>query len=149
MTIALKGVSIALILLSLNATLFAQKNKEAEQEKYKNEALDARRKEDLSFAQAARGSFNKGSWIGARYADLIAQWGEPARSYPDGNGGIVVVFENRYSHNYGSYTPGYIITNGLGQVVERKNPVDTRGSYTLGGETKIYVDKNNIITKID
>lgn len=136
-----------LLSLSVSTAIFAQE--EVKVDKKTKEALKMRYESDKMHAELARSSFNVSSWVGGKLPDLIASWGPPTRTVSDEAGGQIVVYETFRSGTSGSYTPGYTVTNGFGQVVEQKRSVDTRSSYSFTQYSDVYVDKNNVVTKIN
>ncbi|WP_162902772.1 hypothetical protein [Taibaiella koreensis] len=121
------------------------------------EALEARIKDDKEFAKSQRWKYDdnawKHSWEGAQLSELYKKWGAPTRSFADGDGGQVAVYENVSVYSGGSYTPGYIETaiNGFGQTVitDQKNAKDTRWTKVYVRETTVYTNRNGLITKVD
>ncbi|KQN32602.1 hypothetical protein ASE92_18595 [Pedobacter sp. Leaf41] len=71
--------------------------------------------------------------MGVKYSELINKRGAPSRSFPDGDGGTVSVYENISSYIAVIYEPGYIQTasNGYGQTVVTgsKNTIDSRRKW--------------------
>lgn len=140
-------------ILFLNTSVQAQKK----QNRKSKEALQRRFESDKKYASYQRGIYNreewKQSWIGVKYSDLLKSWGAPTRSLPDGEGGQIIVYEKVSNFSGGMYKPGYITTatNGFGQTVVTnvKESEDTRWASQTVETTTVYVDKNNIIKKLD
>lgn len=147
--------TLSLIFFGLNVS--GQDRKDVKISKNMKEALAERYKNDSHYASMQREYYKKEewkkSWVGVKYSELIKKWGAPSRSFPDGDGGTVSVYENISSYIAGIYEPGYIktATNGYGQTVVTgsKNTIDSRHLVTNTETTTVYVGKNNIITKID
>lgn len=99
-------------------------------------------------ANAARAKFNTTSWYGLQISEYIKAAGPYTRAIDDGAGGKIVIYENSSSGVAGSYTPGYTVTNGYGQVVEQRNTVDNRYAYSYTNFRDIYIDAQNRITNI-
>jgi hypothetical protein len=145
------------ILLSLNQNIFGQDKKDAKMNKNMKEALDERHNTDSRYANSQRELYKLGtwkkSWEGVKYTELIKKWGAPTRSFPDGEGGTVSVYEKIDSYTGGIYEPGYIetATNGYGQTVVTgsKRTIDTRRNITNTETTTVFVGKDNLIKKID
>lgn len=140
------------ILIVIPVASFSQAKKLATEKEItpeaRQEAIDERLKEDREYTSLARPDYNRGSWIGGNYAELLKAWGAPARTVSDGQGGIVAVYENTNSYSSGSYTPGYTVYNGYGQVVAQQRSIDTRSTSTYQKQTTVYVDKDNKITDV-
>lgn len=146
-----------LALLSFSQDGFCQDKKEVKVSKNMKEALAERFKNDSHYAYIQREYYKKEewkkSWVGVKYTELIKKWGAPSKSFPDGEGGTVSIYEKVDSYIGGIYEPGYIqtATNGFGQTVITggKNTIDSRHLVTSTETTTVYVGKNNIIKKID
>jgi ABC-type phosphate transport system substrate-binding protein len=51
-------------------------------------------------------------WIGHTEAELIHSWGAPARDYPDGKGGKILIYNQRSSDGSTRVTQMYINKEG-------------------------------------
>ncbi len=145
-----------LISLCLGTTAFSQ-DKDVKLSKKMKEALSERYRKDKVYAESQRGIYNreewKKSWIGVKYTDMLKSWGAPTKSFPDGEGGQVAVYEKVSNFAGGEYKPGYIqtATNGFGQTVitGQKQAEDTRWASQYVETTTVYVGKDNLIKKVD
>lgn len=133
--------------LVFGTSVFAQKKKKAD-ENALNFALEERYKSDKAYAENKRAAYNRGTWIGSKLSDLISTWGPPSRMVNDGADGMIAVYEKSSFNSGGTYTPGYVVTNGLGNVVAEKKSEDTRWSSSYFETIGVYADKNNIIRQI-
>ncbi|MDG3582921.1 hypothetical protein [Galbibacter pacificus] len=127
--------------------VFAQVKKKAAAKELRF-ALEERYKSDKAYAESRRAAFNRGTWIGLELSDLIATWGPPSRMVSDGADGKIAVYEKASFNSGGTYTPGYVITNGFGNVVEEKKSEDTRWSSSYFETIGVYADNSGIIREI-
>lgn len=85
------------------------------------------------------GSINKAmdSWTGHHQSELIASWGPPTRTAPDGKGGLVLIYETYVDLGQ---SPGTAYVDPWGNL--RYTTPQQRG-YTRTRE--FYVDQNGTI----
>lgn len=146
---------IATLLLGYTGVSAQQSGQQMD--KRTKEALDARYASDKHYAGLQRDIFNtaawKASWVGVKVLELYQKWGAPARTFDDGAGGKVIVYENVSNFSGGSYTPGYTITgyNVYGSAIssETVQAKDTRWASQYVETTTVYANKDGIITKVD
>lgn len=144
-------------LLSYVSPLFAQEKKA---DKKLKAAIEERLESDRLFTEVQRSKYSKDqwrrSWIGTKLSDLYKKWGAPTRSFPDENGGQIIVYETTSYSTGGTYKPGYSITESLttqGGVVLQSNTTtvaaeDTRWVRQNIRSTNVYVNKEGIITNV-
>ncbi len=148
----LKNSFFFLVIFSFSSgqVIFAQDSKLEQQT---IEASKIRFKIDMAHAESKREAYNRSSWIGGKLSALIASWGPPTRIITDGADGQIAVYDDIRTYQTGSYTPGSMTTgtNGFGQtvVLDYKAGSDTREMKTNQKLTTIYVDKENIITRVE
>jgi hypothetical protein len=155
--IKLKLSLLLIILVTVKASVFAQEKRAGKKMK---EALDERMEADANFAKYQQAKFNKEewkhSWEGVKLSELFKKWGAPTRSFDDGSGGQVVVYETVSYSSGGTYTPGYSITESLttvsGTVLQSNTATvaakDTRWVRQNIRSTNVFVNKEGVITKI-
>lgn len=147
---------LAVMSLMVTSAVYPQ-GKKLKINKEMQEALEMRYSTDQQTAKTQRFIFDKmewkKSWIGVKYTDLLKAWGAPAKAFPNGDGGQVVVYEKVSNYAGGSYKPGYFTTgvNGFGQTVltGSKQAEDTRWASQYVEVTTVYIGKNNLIQNID
>lgn len=111
-----------------------------------NTRAQARYNKEKVYADIQRKTFNITNWAGAKISDLLAKWGNVTKKNELPNGITVYSFEHTYSGSGGNYTPGYIVTDQFGNVLEQKAATDNTYSYNLTEYYEFYVDKSqNII----
>ncbi|RNL87198.1 hypothetical protein ED312_10320 [Sinomicrobium pectinilyticum] len=130
----------------LSTSVFGQKSRKNDEAL--RFAIEERYKKDQAYAQAKRAAFNRSSWIGSKLSELISSWGPPTRVVTDGADGKIAVYEKASYNSGGTYTPGYVVTNGWGQVVAEKKSEDTRWSSSYSETVAVYADKDNIIREV-
>ncbi|UNY97247.1 hypothetical protein MQE36_09065 [Zhouia spongiae] len=138
-------IAFITLFLVLGTSAFAQKKADEKALKF---ALEERYKSDKAYAESKRAAFNRGTWIGSKLSDLISTWGPPSRIVSDGADGKIAVYEKASFNSGGTYTPGYIVTNGFGNVVAEKKSEDTRWSSSYFETIGVYADSNGIIKEI-
>ena len=77
------------------------------------------------------------SWKGHHQSELIALWGPPTKTYPDGKGGIILIYE--YYRDLGQ-TPGRAYTDAWGNV---KYTYPKNRGYTAN--RMFYINENGVI----
>lgn len=113
-----------------------------------NTRAQARYNKEKSYADIQRTIFSITSWAGANVSDLLAKWGNFTKKNELPNGITVYSFENTYSGSGGRYTPGYVVTDQFGNVVEQKAAKDNTYSYNFTEYYEFYVDKSQIIIHV-
>ena len=111
--------------------------------------LDARLNKEKIFAETHRKTFNITSWAGANITELINKWGNFTKKNETPNGYTVYIYETRYSGNGGKYEPGYVVTDQFGNILHQEVSKDNRYSYDFTDFYDFYVDKNNVIVKVN
>ena len=124
--------------LMLNAQTLASNNTRAK----------ARYNKEKSYADVQRTVFNITSWAGANVSDLLAKWGSFTKKNELPNGITVYDFEHSYSGSGGHYTPGYVVTDQFGNVMEKKAAKDNTYSYRFTEYHEFYVDKGQTIIHV-
>lgn len=113
-----------------------------------NTRAKARYNKEKIYADTQRKIFAVTSWAGSNIADLLGKWGNFTRKSELPNEITVYSFEHHYSGSGGSYTPGYVVTDQFGNVVEQKAGKDNTYSYNFTDYYDFYVDKNQIIVHV-
>lgn len=113
-----------------------------------NTRAQARYSKEKIYADTQRKIFNITSWAGANIADLLAKWGNFTKKNELPNGITVYSFENHYSGSGGSYTPGYVVTDQFGNVLEQRAGKDNTYSYNFTDYFEFYVDKGQTIIHV-
>ena len=111
--------------------------------------LDARLNKEKIFAETHRKTFNITSWAGANITELINKWGNYTKKNEIPNGYTIYSYETRYSGNGGKYEPGYVVTDQFGNIFHEEASKDNRYSYNFTEFYDFYVDKNNMIIKVN
>lgn len=114
-----------------------------------NTKLDARLNKEKVFADSQRKIFNITSWAGANITELINKWGNFTKKNETPNGYTVYLYETRYSGNGGKYEPGYVVSDQFGNILHQEVSKDNRYSYDFTDFYDFYVDKNNVIVKVN
>ena len=114
-----------------------------------NTKLDARLNKEKVFADSQRKIFNITSWAGANITELINKWGNFTKKNETPNGYTVYIYETRYSGNGGKYEPGYVVSDQFGNILHQEVSKDNRYSYDFTDFYDFYVDKNNVIVKVN
>jgi hypothetical protein len=114
-----------------------------------NTKLDARLNKEKVFADSQRKIFNITSWTGANITELINKWGNFTKKNETPNGYTVYIYETRYSGNGGKYEPGYVVSDQFGNILHQEVSKDNRYSYDFTDFYDFYVDKNNVIVKVN
>jgi len=135
-------ISLVLCLITtssmLNAQTLASNNTRA-QARYNKEKI---------YADAQRKIVNITNWAGANISDLLTKWGNCTKKNTIANGITVYSFEHTYSGSGGNYTPGYIVTDQFGNVLEQKAAKDNTYSYNFTEYYEFYVDKKQSIIHV-
>ena len=111
--------------------------------------LDARLNKEKIFAEIQRKTFNITSWAGVNITELINKWGNYTKKTEIPNGYTIYSYETRYSGNGGKYEPGYVVSDQFGNILHQESARDNRYSYDFTDFYDFYVDKNNIIIKVN
>jgi len=111
--------------------------------------LDARLNKEKIFAESQRKIFNITSWAGANISELINKWGNYTKKSETPNGYTIYSYETRYSGSGGNYKPGYVVTDQFGNVLHQEASKDNTYSYDFTDFYDFYVDKNNVIIKVN
>ena len=114
-----------------------------------NTKLDARLNKEKVFADSQRKIFNITSWAGANITELIDKWGNFTKKNETPNGYTVYIYETRYSGNGGKYEPGYVVSDQFGNILHQEVSKDNRYSYDFTDFYDFYVDKDNVIVKVN
>ena len=114
-----------------------------------NSKLDARLNKEKIFAEIQRKIFNITSWAGANITELINKWGNYTKKTETPNGYTIYSYETRYSGNGGKYEPGYVVSDQFGNILHQEVSKDNRYSYDFTDFYDFYVDKNNVIVKVN
>ena len=114
-----------------------------------NTKLDARLNKEKVFADSQRKIFNITSWAGANITELINKWGNFTKKNETPNGYTVYIYETRYSGNGGKYEPGYVVSDQFGNILHQEVSKDNRYSYDFTDFYDFFVDKNNVIVKVN
>ena len=114
-----------------------------------NTKLGARLNKEKVFADSQRKIFNITSWAGANITELINKWGNFTKKNETPNGYTVYIYETRYSGNGGKYEPGYVVSDQFGNILHQEVSKDNRYSYDFTDFYDFYVDKNNVIVKVN
>lgn len=113
-----------------------------------NTRAQARYNKEKSYADSQRKTFRITSWAGANISDLFKKWGSYTKKNVLPNGIVVYIFEYNFSGSGGSYTPGYVVTDQFGNVLEKKAAKDKTYSYNFTDYYRFFVDKNQIIIHV-
>ena len=111
--------------------------------------LEGRLNKEKIFAETHRKTFNITSWAGANITELINKWGNFTKKNETPNGYTVYIYETRYSGNGGKYEPGYVVSDQFGNILHQEVSKDNRYSYDFTDFYDFYVDKNNVIVKVN
>lgn len=133
---------IAFCLIATNSELKAQTLAS------NNTRAQARYNKEKSYADVQRTIFNITSWAGANISDLLAKWGSFTKKKELPNGITVYSFEHTYTGSGGSFTPGYVVTDQFGNVLEQKAAKDNTYSYNFTEYYEFYVDKSQTIIHV-
>ena len=78
------------------------------------------------------------SWIGVHQSRLIASWGSPVKTTPDGKGGAILIYEEHVK----VYVPG------RGETYRRStHGYGREKDYSFTRQTRFYVDEKGYIYK--
>lgn len=113
-----------------------------------NTRAQARYNKEKIYADAQRKIFTVTSWAGSPISNLLAKWGNYTKKNELPNGLKVYSFEYTYSGSGGNYTPGYVVTDQFGNVLEQRAAKDNTYSYNFTEFYEFYVDKNQTIIHV-
>ncbi len=114
-----------------------------------NTKLGARLNKEKVFADSQRKIFSITSWAGANITELIQKWGNFTKKNETPNGYTVYIYETRYSGSGGKYEPGYVVSDQFGNILHQEVSKDNRYSYDFTDFYDFYVDKDNVIVKVN
>lgn len=113
-----------------------------------NKRVQARYNKEKSYADSQRKTFQITSWAGSTISDLIKKWGSYTKKNMLPSGMEVYIFEYNFSGSGGSYTPGYVVTDQFGNVLDQKAAKDKTYSYNFTDYYQFFVDRNQIIIHV-
>lgn len=137
----------AVLLISMLAATYycSSQNKLSKKDKA---VIDLRYRTETDYAKNARWKFNITSWAGQPVTNLIRSWGAYTSRVSTEDGGYLCTYINTHSGSGGSYTSGYTVYDGYGNVVDHRPDSNTLYSYSYSDIYEIFVDKNNIIAEV-